>query len=194
MSLAYSDLLQRRAYAAANDDRISMLFGSSTVLGPICPNDLEPLFRWMGDRDIERFSEPYRPQNWYHHDSFWLNSDNDQSRIFFAIRLPQGPQIVGFVQIYSIHLGDRSARIAIRIGESAHYGKGYGREALALAVEYCRRHLNLGRVEITVFKNNAVARRIFTDLGFVEEKIERRALYIDGRWIDVISMALLLDG
>lgn len=168
-----------------------MLFGNTVALGPIFPVDLERLFRWMDNADDARLNEPYRPLNWQHQESFWLNADQDASRVFFAIRVQDAPHIVGFIQIHKIHAIHRSALIGIRIGEVEDRGKGLAADAMAIAIEYCWRDLNLSRLELTVFAHNEPARRLYHRLGFVEEGISRNALFMGGNWIDVVNMALM---
>ena len=150
-----------------------MLFGNTVALGPIFPVDLERLFRWMDNADDARLNEPYRPLNWQHQEAFWLNADQDASRVFFAIRVQDAPHIVGFIQIHKIHAIHRSALIGIRIGEVEDRGKG------------------LSRLELNVFAHNEPARRLYHRLGFVEEGTSRNALFMGGNWIDVVNMALM---
>ena len=45
----------------------------------------------------------------------------------------------------------------MRIGDERHRGHGFGKEALAMALDYCWNHLNLERVGLVVFRHNARA-------------------------------------
>jgi [ribosomal protein S5]-alanine N-acetyltransferase len=168
-----------------------MIIGRAIALGPILPVDIPRLFQWTDDIEDARLNEPYRPANWHRHEAFWLNADGDASRVFFAIRSRQDAGIIGFVQIQNIQPIHRSAAIGLRVGEVAERGKGKGREALQLAIRYCWDHLNLTRLALSVFADNAPAIGLYAALGFEEEGRQARALFIDGRWIDVVTMALL---
>jgi len=168
-----------------------MIFGRAIALGPILPVDIPRLFQWGDDIEDARLNEPYRPANWQRQEAFWLNAEGDPSRVFFAIRSRQGAEIIGFVQILNIQPIHRSAAIGIRIGDVAERGRGRGREALQLAIRYCWDHLNLTRLSLSVFAGNAPAIGLYAALGFAEEGRLARALFIDGQWIDVVTMALL---
>jgi RimJ/RimL family protein N-acetyltransferase len=167
-----------------------MIFGTSIAIGPILPVDLAALYRWSDDAETTLCNEPYRPVNWQAHEQFWTNAANDPTRIFFAIRTRKAPEIIGFVQIVRIDAIHRSASIGLRIGDAADRRKGYGREAMDLAITYCWRQLNLSRIALTAFAHNEAAIALYAAMGFEREGMLRRAVFIDGVWVDVVLMAL----
>jgi len=167
-----------------------MIFGDIVALGPILPVDMPSLFKWSDDIEDARLNEPYRPLNWHRQETFWMNADADPSRVFFAIRSRSAPDIVGYVQIRDIHPIHRSATIGLRIGEPSSRGQGRGGEALLLAIRYCWDHLNLTRLALTVFARNDRAIALYRAAGFRQEGLMERALFINGDWIDLVSMAL----
>lgn len=169
---------------------VAMIFGQSVAIGPILPVDIPSLYRWSDDVEAAVLNEPYRPLNWRTQEDFWLNTANDPSRIFFAIRLLGAPEIIGYLQIRHIEPIHRSASIGIRLGEAANRRKGYGREALALGIDYAWRQLNLSRMALSVFAHNEPAIALYAAMGFEREGLLRRALFIDGAWVDVALMAL----
>jgi RimJ/RimL family protein N-acetyltransferase len=81
--------------------------------------------------------------------------------------------------------------IGIRIGEESDRGRGFGRDALRIAVDYCWNHLNLSRLGLTVFANNERAIKLYESLGFDREGLLRDAVFIDGSWLDVVVMGRL---
>jgi RimJ/RimL family protein N-acetyltransferase len=168
-----------------------MIVGKLVALGPILPPDMSALFRWSDDVDEARLNEPYRPHNWQHLEAFWLNANDDRSRVFFAIRSVGDPAIIGYIQIMNVDPVHRSSTIGIRIGDLAHRRQGKGREALSLAIGYCWNHLNLTRIALTVFSHNRQAISLYSSLGFQQEGVLRQANFIDGQWIDVVLMARL---
>lgn len=168
-----------------------MIFGRAVALGPILPVDIPRLFQWTDDIADARLNEPYRPANWHRQEAFWLNAQGDPSRVFFAIRSRPEAEIIGFVQIQEIQPIHRAATIGIRIGDVSERGRGRGREALQMAIRYCWDHLNLTRLSLSVFAGNGPAIGLYAALGFAEEGRQIRALFIDGQWIDVVTMALL---
>ena len=168
-----------------------MLEGSLITLGPILPTDFPSLFRWADDYETGLLNEPYRPAVWKNQEEFWLNIGRDMSRVYFAIRRIGAPAIIGYVQISNIDSVHRSALIGIRIGDEANRGQGFGSDALKLAITYCWNHLNLSRISLVAFETNDRAIRLYSSLGFEREGLVRRAVFIDGRWLDLVLMGLL---
>lgn len=73
----------------------------------------------------------------------------------------------------------------------AHRGRGLGRRLLAACVEQARR-LGLEKLELEVFDSNAGARALYGAMGFVEEGRLRRKRKYQGRYEDLVCMALFL--
>ncbi|MBE0610648.1 MAG: GNAT family N-acetyltransferase, partial [Dehalococcoidia bacterium] len=51
--------------------------------------------------------------------------------------------------------------------------------------------MNLHRIQLEVYANNARARHVYEKVGFVLEGCRRQALYKFGRYHDVLVMSLL---
>jgi diamine N-acetyltransferase len=77
----------------------------------------------------------------------------------------------------------------MRIGEESHRGQGFGKEALAMALDYCWNHLNLERIGLVVFRHNARAIAAYAACGFKKEGTLKRFLFVDGAWVDLVLMA-----
>ncbi len=168
-----------------------MLLGSRISLGPFVPEDCAAVFCWMNDVAAARLDFAYRPLDMMAHQQWWQGLGKDQSKVVFAIRKLTEPGIIGFVQIAAMNSVHRSAEMGIRIGEEKNRGQGYGTEALRLAVGFCWNHLNLNRVQLTVFKHNLRAIVAYQAAGFRREGRMRKAAFIGGKWVDLIMMAAL---
>ncbi|NNM51894.1 MAG: GNAT family N-acetyltransferase [Pseudomonadales bacterium] len=168
-----------------------MLQGKLVILGPVYPLDFNALFLWADDSEAALLNEPYRPPLWKHQETFWFAQNPDPSRVFFALRKIHEPSILGYVQLWNIDAVNRSVMLGLRIGDLAQRGQGMGQEALQLAIDYCWQHLNLRRITISVFANNAPALHIYEKNGFIQEGLLRQAVYISGTWVDIILMGLL---
>jgi RimJ/RimL family protein N-acetyltransferase len=171
-----------------------MIEGSRIALGPILPNDLPNLFIWGDDPAIARLNEPYVPKNLQRESDFWLNAAGDATRVFFAVRSLSSPEILGHVQVTAIDPIHRSASVGILIGKAGNRGRGYGKEAMQLVIDYCWRTLNLSRLSLNVHATNAPAVALYEALGFETEGVLRSALFIDGAWIDLKLMAIMQPG
>ena len=161
------------------------------TLGPVMPNDSGPLFLWLNDTEAARLDYAWRPMDANAFKGLLDNLGKDTSQVLFAIRKLLEPQIIGFVALKSLQMVHRSAELAVRIGSESDRGNGYGGRAVALALHYAWNTLNLHRVSLTVLAQNTRAIAAYRKAGFVEEGVMRRAVFIDGRWADLMIMAAL---
>lgn len=78
----------------------------------------------------------------------------DTSRIDFLIFPEESNKMVGEVVINDIYRNNRSASMRIAIFKKEDFCKGYGSEAIILALNYGFAMLNLHRIELEVFDFN----------------------------------------
>jgi RimJ/RimL family protein N-acetyltransferase len=166
-----------------------MLIGAKVNIGPFVPEDYAAMYCWANDVAAARFDSTFRPVNLSDVVRQCESAGKDPSRVMFAIRKHGDIAIIGYLHIQNINGVHRSADIGIRIGEEKNRGHGFGKEALAMALDYCWRHLNLNRVGLTVFRNNPRAISAYKDVGFRLEGRLKKFLFIDGAWVDVLLMA-----
>jgi len=71
--------------------------------------------------------------------------------------------------------------------------QGIGNVLLARCVEWARRSPLVERVELEVYAHNARAIHLYEKYGFEREGIKRRLYYQNGKPIDMLIMALILE-
>jgi RimJ/RimL family protein N-acetyltransferase len=161
------------------------------AIGPLFPDDSAALFRWVNDVKSAGLDVAYRPVDGVAFNAWLGTFATDTSKVLFVIRRRGNPAPCGYIQITNIHPVHRSAEIGIRIGSDADRGCGIGKAALKLAVDYAWNHLNLNRIQLTVLATNLRAIRAYKAVGFEDEGLFRRAVFINGAWTDVLAMATL---
>lgn len=72
-------------------------------------------------------------------------------------------------------------------------GRGIAPRAVALVTDWAFRELGLHRIEINIRPENVASLRVVEKLGFREEGLKRRYIFIDGQWRDHRSFALVAD-
>jgi RimJ/RimL family protein N-acetyltransferase len=115
----------------------------------------------------------------------------DSSRIDFLIFDCASQRLLGEVVIADIDLQNRNAHLRIAIAQKEDFGKGYGTEAMLLALYHGFGMLPLHRIELEVLPYNARAIHVYEKLGFEQEGIRRDACYFHHRYYDVVTMSLL---
>lgn len=96
----------------------------------------------------------------------------------------------------SLHHCDQRARVAafgIGIYDPAYIGKGYGREATGLFLDWAFRIQNYRRMWLDTWATNERAIRCYQAVGFVEEGRQRQQLFVNGTYVDVVLMGLLRE-
>jgi ribosomal-protein-alanine N-acetyltransferase len=72
-------------------------------------------------------------------------------------------------------------------------GRGVLPTALALVLDHCFGPVGLHRLQADVRPENTASRRVVDKLGFREEGLHRRYLFIDEQWRDHVGYALLRE-
>ena len=70
-------------------------------------------------------------------------------------------------------------------------GKGVGTALMEAALDLADNWLNLTRIELTVYVDNAAAIALYENFGFEIEGTHRRLAFRDGEYVDAYSMARL---
>lgn len=100
---------------------------------------------------------------------------------------------IGGCGMFNIDSTSRTCEVGIGIGDRRYWGKGYGREAMGLLLDYAFRLRNMHKVWLTVNGDNERAIRSYRACGFVEEGRQREHVWNNGRYIDLVSMGILSD-
>ncbi len=168
---------------------VPVLSGARLVLRRPRAEDVEARFRLGTHREIvEAYGGTFDPA------AIFTRSDA-QSEISFIEQHDYAWIIdvngfVGHVRFFGIDPHDRRAALAIGIEDPACLGKGYGAEAVRLALSYIF-STGLHRVSARVLAGNDRAIACYRKCGFQVEGREREAALVDGRWQDDIIMGVL---
>lgn len=98
---------------------------------------------------------------------------------------------VGHIRLQGLDPHDRRASLAIGIEDPALLGRGYGTEAVRLALGWAFGEAGLHRLSARVLETNVRAIACYRKCGFREEGREREAALVGGRREDDIIMGLL---
>ena len=115
----------------------------------------------------------------------------DHNRISFSIEVDD--RYIGHCSLHSFDETARHCELGIEIGDRDYQGKGYGREVIAILLEYAFEHRNLERVWLGTHSENERAIRAYRACGFVEEGRLRRHIFIRGHFVDRVIMGILKE-
>lgn len=113
--------------------------------------------------------------------------------INFAITANDGGKLIGQCGLARHDQLGRTVELGITIGDHEYWGRGYGREAVALLVDYAFRLCNMRKVHLSVHATNERAIRAYAGAGFVEEGRLREHVWSDGGYVDLVIMGRLRE-
>jgi UDP-4-amino-4,6-dideoxy-N-acetyl-beta-L-altrosamine N-acetyltransferase len=101
---------------------------------------------------------------------------------------------IGTIFLKNIDRENSKAEFGIFIGEKEAHGKGYGTIAAKLITDFGFRDLALNKIYLLVFEDNKGAIKSYKKVGFTEEGLLRQEYYKNGRFQNVLQMAVFKDG
>jgi len=165
--------------------------GKRIAFRPLEMEDLADCQRWINDPAIHQYLLRVRPLNGPAEKEWLENLHKNERDVIFGIALCEGGRLIGTCGLHGATLPNRAAELGILIGEPEFHGKGYGAEAIGLLLDYGFGTLNLHRIELRVYSNNARGIRCYEKCGFTREGAKREARWWGGRWWDVLEYAIL---
>lgn len=147
---------------------------------------------WLNDAEVCRGNShhvfPYTREGAL---AYIRQAAQTRDSLILAVILRDGHRHIGNIALQDIHPLNRSAELAILIGERDVWGSGFAHEAAELIVAHGFTELNLERIECGTFSGNTAMQKLALRLGMKEEGRRRRAAYKNGRYQDVVEFGLL---
>lgn len=172
-------------------DRVVYYEGERIYFRPLELDDEPLLRRWINDPASREYLRHIAPTNALR-EREWIESlGKSPTDYVFGITVKSGDRLIGSTGLHRIETVGRKAELGLLIGEKSYRGRGYGREALKLALKYAFEALNLNRVGLHVYADNWRAIRTYQKVGFVQEGCARQAAYVGGRYQDIYSFGIL---
>jgi RimJ/RimL family protein N-acetyltransferase len=171
----------------------TLLVGPHVCLTPLNAADAPTIARWQLDNDYLRHLDANAafPKNESQITEWMRDGQRGREQFLFGIRTQFNDELIGFLELGEVMWTHRSTWIGLGIGERDQRGKGYGYEAMTLALDFAFQELNLHRVQLTVFGYNEVAIRLYEKLGFTREGVYREFLERDGQRYDMYVYGIL---
>ncbi len=168
-------------------------FALQIYLRPLEDSDLDYLYRWENDPAVWQYgdcgaevshSTDMSPVRFSKEElrQFIENQQqgfhaNEQLRLVIcrhegadeSVSTTRGGR-VGFIDLFDFDPVGLTAGVGILICDPANRRRGYGREALALALDHARRELGLKEINCTIAPDNPASKALFTAAGFRAKK------------------------
>jgi len=174
-------------------EKEAFLIGSKIYLRPLKESDAEGDYPyWFNDSEVCKYNHYARFPNTYEKTLDYIKSiKNSREILVFAIIENGTNTHVGNVSLSKIDFIDRNAELSIIIGEKNSWGKGYGKEACKLLIEYGFNVLNLHRIYAGTSEDNLGFRKLAEAIGMKEEGKYLECIFKNGKYLTAISYSIL---
>ena len=168
------------------------LVGKKCYLSPISIDEesIELFTNWFNDFDIiSNLGMTHHNNNIYNEKKSL--SEHIKVRPVFAIVDLKTDKLIGRCGFYYINNIDRIAEFGIVIGDSDYRGKGYGKDAIKLLLDFGFNILNYHNIMLMVYPYNEGVISLYKKLGFKEIGRRRESKHIGDKRYDIIFMDML---
>jgi RimJ/RimL family protein N-acetyltransferase len=176
-----------------------MILGQRVRLRPVEKDDLPRFVKWFADPEVRAHLATYKPlsqaqeERWFDRN---LTAGDTQTWAIDAqpADMAVGPWVhVGSCGYHAIDWRNRSGEVGIVIGARDYWGRGYGTDVMQTLVAWGFYTLNLNRVYLRVYADNARAIRCYEKVGFQTEGRLRQDNFYNGAYRDTLLMGVLRE-
>ncbi len=167
------------------------LVGNRLYLSPMSVEDAAIYVKWLNDPTVSENIGMDTKITTLESEKEWLKEN--QNKYNFAIVLKESDKLIGNISLIEVDLIHRNAVLGIFIGDDSNRGKGYGKEAIKLLLEYGFNNLNLNNIMLSVYSFNKRAIKVYESLGFKKFGTRHKSHYFKGKFYDEIQMEILKE-
>ena len=167
-----------------------MLRGEKVVLRAVEREDLKRLQELEQNVDLVVLADgAWSPMPLAASEKHFEKHLEDEERSRFVIEVDG--TVIGGTGLHFRSRRDGTAALGIGIFDPAHVGKGYGRDAIRVLLDWAFRIQNYRRIWLDTLASNERAIRAYRACGFAEEGRLRQHYYYDGAYHDAVVMGIL---
>ncbi len=169
------------------------LAGERIYLRPLDENDLRGNYvSWLNDEGVSKYNSHHTfPYSYSEGLEYIKQSSKSKDKIVLAIILKKKKLHIGNIALQNIDPVNRSAELAILLGEKDYWHKGYSKEAAFLILRHGFDELNLNRIYCGASSENLAMQKLAASLGMIEEGRRRKGLFKDGNYADIVEYGVL---
>lgn len=140
--------------------------------------------------DIRLFVDHRGPTTSRKEEEFIREINNDDSRFSFII-MYEGER-AGFIELKKLLTESRLGEIEIWV-DPEYQGEGIGKESSEMIVDFGFNHLNFHKIIAKLHSSNKSSESIWQGLGFDREGRMKKALILEGEWVDALTYGMLRE-
>lgn len=167
-----------------------MLQNNEIRLRRLSVNDAVRVMEWRFSADSYDCFYEYLPVT-AEQNAVWAEaSQKKENEINFIIETTAEKRPVGMISLTDIDMRSRKCEMGrVLIGERDCRGRGFGRQAVGLLLDYAFNHLNMHKIYCEVLADNSAAKTLYIHSGFKQDGLFKDHVYKKGAYRDVVHMA-----
>ena len=189
--------INRNEYLNSGRNNIVEMKGKNILIRNFTPDDAQDLLEYyLRNKDHLKDFEPVRDASFFTYEmqkEILLESYRQlMTGVGSDLGIYKDNKIIGKAKISNIVYGVLKSGILGYSIDKEYEGKGYMKEAINLVLEYAKEYLDLHRIEASVLTTNERSKGVLLSCGFEEVGINKKYLYINGKWSDHITFYKIL--
>jgi ribosomal-protein-alanine N-acetyltransferase len=170
----------------------AFLIGKRTYLRPVELADTHLIQEWHNDpriRTLARLGE--LPVTYMQEEDDIRTAKQTREEIYLMIVEKSSNRAIGFIRLNFMDRVSRNMWLRMIIGVADARGKNLAEDALRSVLKWLFSEQNVHRVTLETYETNKRAISFFEKMGFKQEGILREAVYVGGKYYDMIALGLL---
>ncbi|TGV01696.1 GNAT family N-acetyltransferase [Flavivirga rizhaonensis] len=160
------------------------LKGENIYLRALEPEDLEFIHTIENDEAIWEISNTITPYSRYLIKQYLEQAYKDifevkQLRLVISSYKDES---LGMIDLFDFDFKNGRAGVGILVKEAGNRGKGYGKEALKLLIDYSFSHLGLHQLYCNISEENKASITLFTNQGFKKIGLKKDWIHNNGTY------------
>jgi RimJ/RimL family protein N-acetyltransferase len=172
---------------------IPFIEGENVALAPTNLNHIHLYTKWSNNPKARLYARNMMPYTTEDLKKWFEPREGFTQHVGFEIWHKKDKIPIGTCGFGRIDWVDRNANIYMSIGEPAYWNKNLGTEASRLLIDYGFKELNFFKIYAGVFEPNIRSWSVAEKDGFVLEGVEKKAIFIDGEYVDARKYRLFKD-
>lgn len=170
---------------------MSTLSDKEIVLEPACADHINADYlSWLNDKELMRFSRQRHFTHTRETSLAYQESFKGTNNHYWAIIEKESGRMIGTINAYVDKSGG-TADVGILIGHPQARGKGYGKKAWALVLQFLFADLKLRKVTCGTVRGNKAMEGIAAHFKMQQEGILREQELLDDGPADILKYGLL---
>ena len=144
------------------------------------PKNINKWVSWLNDKIVTKYSSKRLQKHTIKSQKDFIKKKiNSNQNLIFKIKYKN--LFIGVLEISKIDFKTSTCEIFYMIGDKNHWGKGYGTEAIRIAIFYAKNRLKIKKVLAGINKKNIPSKKVLLKNKFKIKKKHKNNFFLERR-------------